>query len=137
MLLTKGIIKADILASKRAIEDFEETRIRDIKNIAAYHLQQAAEKLIKLQIYSKSTNVSNSRMYTHNLTKLIEYADSLNIRIDIPEFVRERSALLTDWEAGSRYDVSFSVRIDVLKKTFGINPLVHCGPESGIISIRG
>jgi len=52
MLLTKGIIKADILASRRAIEDFEETRIRDIKNIAAYHLQQAAEKLINLQIYS-------------------------------------------------------------------------------------
>lgn len=78
MILTKGIIKADILAAMRAIEDFEETGIRDIKNIAAYHLQQAAEKLIKIQIYSNCTNVSNSKMYTHNLVKLIQYADMLN-----------------------------------------------------------
>ena len=47
MILTKGIIKADLIAASHAIEVFEEKHIRDIKNIAAYHLQQAVEKLIK------------------------------------------------------------------------------------------
>jgi len=56
MILSKGIIRADILAARRAIEDFEETGIKDIKNIAAYHLQQASEKLIKLQIYSHASS---------------------------------------------------------------------------------
>ena len=51
MTLSKGLIRADIIAAKQAIEYFESKKIRDMKNIAAYHLQQAAEKLIKIQIY--------------------------------------------------------------------------------------
>ena len=42
-MLSKGLIKADIIASKQAIEYFEGKNIKnikDIKNIAAYHLQQ-------------------------------------------------------------------------------------------------
>ena len=45
MLLTKGIIKADLIAAKQAIEYFQQKGIRDIKNIAAYHLQQAADMM--------------------------------------------------------------------------------------------
>ena len=51
MKLTKGLIKADIIAARQAMEYFGQTKNKDIKNIAAYHLQQAAEKLIKIQIY--------------------------------------------------------------------------------------
>ncbi len=47
MILSKGIIKADIIAAKQAIDYFEAQHIRDLKSIAAYHLQQATEKLIK------------------------------------------------------------------------------------------
>ena len=50
-MLSKGLIKADIIASKQAIEYFEEKHIKDIKNIAAYHLQQATEKLINFSYY--------------------------------------------------------------------------------------
>ena len=50
MTLTKGLIKADLITAKQAIDYYEEKRIKDIKNIAAYHLQQATEKLIKYQI---------------------------------------------------------------------------------------
>lgn len=39
--LTKGLIKADIIAARQAIEYFEQKQIKDIKNVAAYHLQQA------------------------------------------------------------------------------------------------
>ena len=30
--------------------------------------------------------------------------------------MRENSLVITDWEAGSRYDVGFTIRIDTLKK---------------------
>ena len=51
MKLTKGLIRADIIAARQAIAYYDEKQIKDIKNIAAYHLQQAAEKLIKIQLY--------------------------------------------------------------------------------------
>ncbi len=61
---------------------------------------------------------NNAKLYTHNLERLIVYADALNALIDIPEYVRARSLEITDWEVASRYDYSFSVRIDILKKTY-------------------
>lgn len=50
--ISYGLIYADILTSRQALTTYKENpRIKDIKNIAAYHLQQAVEKLIKVQIY--------------------------------------------------------------------------------------
>lgn len=51
--ISKGYIKADIIAAKQAIDYFDDNKIKDIKNVAAYHLQQATEKLIKYQIYEQ------------------------------------------------------------------------------------
>ena len=85
-----------------------------------YHLQQAAEKLIKIQIYANCSPVSNSQLYTHNIQRLIVYADSLGFGVVIPDYVREHSLQITEWEVGSRYDVQFSVRIDVLKKALAV-----------------
>lgn len=116
MKLSKGLIKADIIAAKQAIEYFDSNHNCDIKNIAAYHLQQAAEKLIKIQIYNKCNQVNNAQMYTHQIEKLILYADSLGINAIIPQYIRENSLIITAWEAGSRYDIGFSIRIDTLKK---------------------
>ena len=118
MTLSKGIIQADLIAAKQAIEFYDEKGIRDIKNIAAYHLQQAAEKLIKYQIYANVSSVNNSQMYTHNIDRLISYADSLGISYYVPSYVRQHSVQISDWEAGSRYDVAFSVRISTLKKAY-------------------
>lgn len=111
-----GLIKADMVAANQAIKYFEDNNIRDIKNIAAYHLQQAAEKLIKIQIYCKCISYDNHKLYAHNIEKLIIYADSLAIGAVVPKYVRDNSLIITDWEAGSRYDVGFSIRIDTLKK---------------------
>ena len=120
MILTKGIIRADLLAAEDAIHTFEEQKIKDMKNIAAYHLQQAAEKLIKIQVYANCKQIDNSKMYTHNIRKLILYADSLSFGAIIPQYIRDYSLEITDWEAGSRYDVGFSVRIDTLRKALAV-----------------
>ena len=118
MKLTMGLIKADIIAAKQAIAYFEENKIRDIKNIAAYHIQQAMEKLIKIQVHRKSNDYDNHKLFNHNIEKLILYAETLDIDLYVPKYVRDNSLVITDWEAGSRYDVGFSIRIDTLKKAF-------------------
>ena len=92
--------------------------MKDIKNIAAYHIQQAVEKNIKYQIYKSGVSINNAQMYTHNIEKLIIYGDSLNIQFYVPDYIRTNSLKITDWEAGSRYDIGFSIRIDTLKKTY-------------------
>ena len=120
MKLTKGLIKADIIAARQAIEYFDQNHIKDIKNIAAYHLQQAAEKLIKLQIYKALQTTEDRKMYTHDLSKLIEYAEAESIKLNVPEYIRDHVNSITEWEAGSRYDIGFSIRIDTLKKCYDI-----------------
>ena len=116
MKLTKGLIRADIIAAQQAIAFFEEKKVKDIKNIAAYHLQQASEKIIKYQIYKVLSDTDNRKMYTHDLSKLREYADSEGIPLIVPEYIDDHLNSITDWEAGSRYDIGFSIRIDTLKK---------------------
>ena len=120
MSLTKGLIMADIIAARQAIAYYDEKRIKDIKNIAAYHLQQAAEKLIKIQIYQGVSGINNRELYTHDLRRLTGYANTQGITLVVPEYIQNHMISITDWEAGSRYDIGFSVRIDVLKKTLEV-----------------
>ena len=120
MTLTLGLIKADLIAARQAIEYYDKTGNKNIKNIAAYHLQQATEKAIKYQLYKATANPNNAKLYTHNIEKLILYADSLHLGVDIPPFIRRKSLEITDWEAGSRYDYAFSARIDTLKRTYEV-----------------
>ena len=116
----KNLIRADIIAARQAIEYFEQNGVKDIKNVAAYHLQQAAEKLLKYQISQSLDKVNHHRMYTHDLSRLIEYADSEGLTLFVPDFIRDHINSITDWEAGSRYDIGFSVRIDTLKKCYDV-----------------
>ncbi len=118
MTLTKGLIKADIIAAGQAIDYYDKTGNKSIKNIAAYHIQQATEKLIKYQIYRSEVAISNSQMYTHNIERLIVYGEALGIDLIIPDYIMRNTLKITEWEAGSRYDIGFSVRIDVLKKAY-------------------
>ena len=120
MMLTLGMVRADLIAARQAIAYYEEQGVKDIKNIAAYHLQQAAEKAIKYQVYRSGMPYEDRSMYTHNLEKLILYAETKQISVIIPEYIRTHSLILTDWEAGSRYDVAFSIRIDALKRCFTV-----------------
>lgn len=120
MDLSMALIKADILMAKQGINLFEQNGVREVKNMTAYHLQQAAEKLIKIQIYRSGVDYDNRKLYVHNLVTLIKYARSLDISVVIPEEIDENALFITDWEAGSRYDVRFSIRIDTLRKMYDI-----------------
>lgn len=120
MKLTKSLIKADIIAARQAIEYFEKNGVKDIKNVAAYHLQQAAEKLLKYQIYKTLANVNHHRIYTHDLSRLIDYANAEGLQLILPDYVKRHVNTITEWEAGSRYDIGFTIRIDTLKKCYDV-----------------
>lgn len=120
MDLNMALIKADILMAKQGIALFESNGIKEVKNMVAYHLQQAAEKLIKIQIYRSGIEYSNRKLYVHNLITLINYAQSLQIDFLLPKKIDNNALTITDWEAGSRYDLHFSVRIDTLKGIYNI-----------------
>ena len=59
-------------------------------------------------------------MYTHDLSKLIDYAESENLNLNVPNYIRDHVNSITEWEAGSRYDIGFSIRIDTLKKCYEV-----------------
>ena len=116
--LTMGLIKADIIMAKQGIELYKNKEIKEVKNQAAYHLQQAAEKMIKIQIYKSGVAYENKSLYVHNLKVLINYAERLGFGVNIPDYFRKNALIISDWEASSRYDIHFSIKITSLEKCY-------------------
>ena len=65
---------------------------------AAFHMQQAIEKLLKGLILINGEEPA----YTHNITKLIGHCQRLDI--EIPEELNDISDTLTLWGTSSGYD---------------------------------
>ena len=115
--ISKGLIYADILTARQALNTYKENpKLKDIKNICAYHLQQATEKLIKSQILKSGFRYDNRALYTHDIAALVSYVEKNNVSIVIPKIIEQNSHIITSWEAGSRYDMHFSIRVDTLEK---------------------
>lgn len=68
--------KADIRAAELALNDVRNKQGNEkaIKGIAAYHAQQAIEKIIKSEIYKNSPNIDPRKMYTHKIYDLCAIA---------------------------------------------------------------
>jgi HEPN domain-containing protein len=79
-------------------------------NIAAYHTQQAIEKLLKSVL-----NLSGvTYPATHNLSLLMDLATQKQIAY--PDWLDEVSFMLNAWSTQTRYNASFvAARRDVLK----------------------
>ncbi|MCD8021746.1 MAG: HEPN domain-containing protein [Lachnospiraceae bacterium] len=112
-----SIVRADIIAADKVLIELKSNNLKQLKSIAAYHIAQASEKLIKIQIYQSGVPISNKSMYTHNLLSLANYAASLGADIYIPRYFKSKLQELTDWEVKGRYDIHYVVRIDVLTRS--------------------
>lgn len=115
--------QADLLMARSAIEQAESAGARLAKYLrgqAGYHLQQAAEKMIKIQIYSAGVPVNNSKIYKHNLGDLISYAQSIGVKLDCPAYVDVHAELISSWEAEGRYDTHMVVKTTTLKKCYDV-----------------
>ena len=108
--------KADIRASKSALEAVKakEGNEKATKGIAAYHAQQAIEKILKSEIYKADPCISPRKMYTHKIYDLCAIAESYGIKV--PKSIKNSAYKYSDWEAAGRYDLHFSVRTDSIEK---------------------
>ena len=116
-----GQIEADLFMASAAIQKAESMSSKAGKfyrGQASYHLQQAAEKLIKIQIYDSGAPLNHAKLYRHSLDELITYAFSLGIQLTVPKWVDRKKYVITKWEAEGRHDLHFVVRTDTLKKCY-------------------
>lgn len=119
--LSVGQIDADLFMAASAIQKAETISSKagkHLRGLAGYHLQQAAEKMIKFQIYASGAQIDHSKMYRHSLDDLMAYAGSLGVSLIVPFWVNEKKYIITGWEAEGRYNLHFVVRIDTLKRCY-------------------
>lgn len=76
-----------------------------ILNNAAYHLQQAVEKVLKGALECVGITVPN----THKITKLLSMVFNHGVNLVITDWIDDHSEMLSEWEAESRYNMDFLV----------------------------
>ena len=114
-------IEADLYMADTAIQKADSLSSKEGKYYrgqAGYHLQQAAEKLVKIQMYETGVKLNNAKIYRHSLDDLMSYASSCEISLIIPKWIERKKYIITTWEAQGRYDLHFVVRMDTLKKGY-------------------
>lgn len=97
----RRLAKMDYLLCCKVEEDFPDDYAAFA---AAYHIQQAVEKLLKALIMLHGEQPE----FTHNIVKLAARCDALGI--ERPEELDDISDTLTLWESHSRYEsiISFT-----------------------------
>ena len=118
---------ANIGTAISALEDYNKNKIKNMKGLSAYHVQQAVELILKYLIYTNDSYNGNE-LYTHDISKLIMLTEGLNV--SIPKYIKDNARVFTSWEAKGRYDLRPTIRADkvensikhVMKWILKINP---------------
>ncbi len=76
-----------------------------ILNNAAYHLQQAVEKILKGALECVGVAVPNM----HKISKLIKIISDNGAHLILTEWIDDHSEMLSEWEAQAHYDMDFLV----------------------------
>ena len=88
--MNMGLIKADIVIADSAIKEAKKTTpilAKAMRGQAGFHLQQAAEKMIKIQLYASGEILDLHKVYKHSLGQLMDYAKDINVTLSVPEYV--------------------------------------------------
>ena len=109
--LYKSLIKADM----KLVLDNYDNKDKAVRLQAAYHMQQAVEKTIKLKAEIKGLN-----LWGHEIDILIRKCDEKGIDIDVPKYIQDKADIITHWEAECRYYPVSVVRRDTIKKIYDI-----------------
>lgn len=109
--LNKSLIKADL----KIVETYWDEEDKALRLQAAYHMQQAIEKTIKLK-----AEISGVNLWGHDIDVLIKKCDDAEIDIGIPKVIRDKADMYTHWEAECRYYPIKVVRKDSIKKVYDI-----------------
>lgn len=107
----KGLIKADL----RIVSNYAESEDKALRLQAAYHMQQAIEKTIKLKAELKGLT-----LWGHDIDILLKKCSDAGIDIEVPKLIVEKADMYTHWEAECRYYPIKVVRKDSIKKVYDI-----------------
>lgn len=121
--LTMSQVKADIMIATSCLDQSRTSPNKIAKYLrgqCGYHLQQASEKMIKIQLYATVSTVDQRKIYKHDLVEIITYAKSLGVNLSIPKYIDERALSISSWEAEGRYDVHIVVKSNTLSKCLSI-----------------
>ena len=109
LILAERDYKTCLLAEKEFPDEYAITA-------AAYHMQQAIEKVLKglILIYGETPE------FTHNIAKLHVHLSKLGM--ELPEELEDISDTLTAWESNLRYDpfINFS------EKKYTVAKNIYC-----------
>lgn len=109
LILAERDYKTCLLAEKEFPDEYAITA-------AAYHMQQAIEKVLKglILIYGETPE------FTHNIAKLRVHLSKLGM--ELPEELEDISDTLTAWESNLRYDpfINFS------EKKYTVAKNIYC-----------
>ncbi len=98
------------------------TNDEGIYDLAAYHAQQAVEKILKnVLINNFDYDEKDHKFRTHNIAALIDMLEGSQIEskrsiLDIPNDLRIMSSDISHWEANSRYGDDLSVVKEDIRK---------------------
>ena len=109
--LFKNLIKADLHICKK----YYDSPDKALRLMAAYHMQQAVEKTIKLK-----AEINGLNLWGHDIVKLMAKCDEAGIDIGIPKYIRIKAVDITRWEVECRYCPVRVARKDTLKKLYDI-----------------
>lgn len=83
----------------------EKTNDEMILNNAAYHLQQAVEKVLKGALECVGVTVP----YSHKISKLVAMVFNNGANLTITDWLDDHAEMLSEWETETRYNMDFLV----------------------------
>ena len=107
--------KLMIMADLKIVESYYADKEKTLRLQAAYHMQQAVEKTIKL-----CAEIVGLNLWGHDIQNLIQYCDEYDKDIEIPKLIRDKAYVVTQWEAECRYYPSKIVRKDSIKNIYDV-----------------
>lgn len=108
-LLDKALTNFDCAELiRKSIQNEDEEMI----NLVGYHLQQAVELSIKYTLEMNGIEYPN----VHRIEDLIKLAKVSNVDLHINEYIKEHDALLSSWEANTRYIIGYLVELEKIDK---------------------
>lgn len=107
--------KVLILADLKLVANYYNSEDKALRLQAAYHMQQAIEKTIKLKAEIEGLN-----LWGHDIEKLIKSCKDKGVDISVPDHIAAKADAITRWEAECRYYPVKVVRKDNIKKAYDI-----------------
>lgn len=81
-------------------------------NIAAYHLQQALELVIKHLFLINGQQIQK----THDIDQLIIDAKNKGIDLMLSDYIIEHAEAISNWESKTRYIMGFKLEVDKVNR---------------------